>query len=75
MHPFSTASGTGVMIEGVYGPGRTVAVWSGTDRVYALYPDTREVSRSHALIDHRERDGVAGLADARAKLRSVLEVL
>jgi hypothetical protein len=46
VHPFSTASGTGVMIEGVYGPGKTVAVWSGSERVYALYPETREISRA-----------------------------
>jgi hypothetical protein len=34
------------MIEGVYGPGKTVAVWSGSERVYALYPETREISRA-----------------------------
>jgi hypothetical protein len=42
---FSTRSGTGVMIEDVYGPGKIVAVWSGPDRVYALYPEMRDVSR------------------------------
>ena len=45
VHAFSTPAGTGVMIDGVYGAGKTVAVWSGSDRVYALYPETREVSR------------------------------
>jgi hypothetical protein len=45
VHGFSSRSGTGVMIEEVYGPGRIVGVWSGADRVYALFPETREVSR------------------------------
>lgn len=46
VYGFSTKSGTGVMIEDVYGPGKIVAVWSGPDRVYALYPETRDVSRA-----------------------------
>jgi hypothetical protein len=46
---FRTRSGTGVMIEGVYGPGKIVGVWSGSDRVYALYPNTREVTRDFVI--------------------------
>ena len=45
VHGFRTKSGSGVMIHEVYGPGKIVALWSGPDRVYALYPDTREVTR------------------------------
>ena len=41
---FSTRFGTGVMIDGVYGPGRTLSIWSGSDRVYALLPTAGEVS-------------------------------
>jgi hypothetical protein len=33
------------MIDEVYGPGTTVALWSGSDRVYALYPTTGQVTR------------------------------
>jgi hypothetical protein len=39
----------GVMIDEVYGPGKIVAVWSGSDRIYALYPDTRSVSREFVM--------------------------
>lgn len=42
---FRARSGNGVMIDEVYGDGKTVAVWSGSDRVYALFPSTRDVSR------------------------------
>lgn len=45
VHGFSGKSGAGVMLENVYGPGKIVGVWSGAGRVYALYPDTREVTR------------------------------
>jgi len=34
---FKTRTGTGVMISEVYGPGKTVAIWSGNDRLYALF--------------------------------------
>jgi hypothetical protein len=36
-------------IDEVYGPGKIVAVWSGPDRVYALFPDTRAVSREFVI--------------------------
>jgi hypothetical protein len=49
VHEFPTRSGTGVMIEEVYGPGKIVGVWSGSDRLYALYPDTREVTRDFLI--------------------------
>lgn len=45
VHEFPTRSGTGVMLDEVYGPGKTVAIWSGSDRVYALFPATGEVTR------------------------------
>jgi hypothetical protein len=44
LHEFKTKSGTGMMVEEVYGPGRIVALWSGSDRLYALYPDTLKVN-------------------------------
>ncbi|HEY1303207.1 MAG TPA: hypothetical protein VGF24_06640 [Vicinamibacterales bacterium] len=34
---FKTRTGTGVMISDVYGPGKIVAIWSGNDRLYALF--------------------------------------
>ncbi|HKE85387.1 MAG TPA: hypothetical protein VKB50_16610 [Vicinamibacterales bacterium] len=37
LHEFKTRTGTGMMIAEVYGPGKTVAIWSGRDRVYALF--------------------------------------
>ncbi len=42
---------------------RALRVWAGARPLFAPeeVADTREVSRSHALIDHRERDGVDGL--------------
>jgi hypothetical protein len=49
VHGFRTRSGTGVMIEEVYGPGKIVGVWSRSDRLYALYPDTVEVTRDVLL--------------------------
>jgi glycerol-3-phosphate dehydrogenase len=38
-------------------------VWAGARPLFSQeeVADTRDVTRSHALIDHRERDGVAGL--------------
>jgi glycerol-3-phosphate dehydrogenase len=42
---------------------RALRVWAGARPLFSAdeVADTREVSRSHALIDHRERDGVEGL--------------
>ena len=42
---------------------RALRAWAGARPLFAPeeVTDTRDVSRSHALIDHRERDGVAGL--------------
>ena len=37
LHEFKTRTGTGMMIADVYGPGKIVAIWSGNDRVYALF--------------------------------------
>ena len=46
---FKTKTGTGVMIAEVYGPGKIVALWSGADRLYALFPATGEVSKEMVL--------------------------
>jgi glycerol-3-phosphate dehydrogenase len=42
---------------------RALRVWAGARPLFSAedVADTREVSRSHALIDHRQRDGVDGL--------------
>jgi glycerol-3-phosphate dehydrogenase len=42
---------------------RALRVWAGARPLFSAdeVADTREVSRSHALIDHAERDGVKGL--------------
>jgi glycerol-3-phosphate dehydrogenase len=42
---------------------RALRVWAGARPLFAPeeVEDTREVTRSHALIDHRERDGLEGL--------------
>ena len=44
-----TKSGTGVMIEEVYGPGKIAAIWSGSDRVYALFPSEGEVTKEFVV--------------------------
>lgn len=49
VHDFRTQSGTGIMIAEVYGPGKIVAVWSSPDRMYALFPETGEISREFIL--------------------------
>jgi hypothetical protein len=49
LHEFRTPWGTGMMIDEVYGPGKIVAVWSGPGRIYALFPDTRTVSREFVI--------------------------
>jgi hypothetical protein len=49
LHGFETKSGRGVMIEEVYGPGKIVSVWTGANRIYALYPDTKEVTREFVI--------------------------
>ena len=49
VHRFRTNSGTGIMIHDVYGPGKIVGVWSGPDRIYALYPSMQNVSREFIL--------------------------
>ena len=42
---------------------RALRVWAGARPLFSAeeVTDTREVSRSHALLDHAERDGVSGL--------------
>lgn len=42
---------------------RALRVWAGARPLFSAeeVADTRDVSRSHALVDHRERDGVEGL--------------
>jgi hypothetical protein len=37
LQEFKTRSGTGTMIAEVYGAGKVAALWSGADRVYALF--------------------------------------
>jgi hypothetical protein len=37
LQEFKTRSGTGMMIADVYGPGKVAALWSGSDRLYALF--------------------------------------
>jgi glycerol-3-phosphate dehydrogenase len=41
---------------------RALRVWAGARPLFSQeeVSDTREVTRSHALLDHRERDGVGG---------------
>jgi hypothetical protein len=40
LHEFKTArGGTGMTIDEVYGAGKTTALWTGADRVYALFGD------------------------------------
>jgi glycerol-3-phosphate dehydrogenase len=41
---------------------RALRVWAGARPLFSAdeVTDTREVSRTHALLDHAERDGVAG---------------
>jgi hypothetical protein len=45
VHEFETRSGTGMMIEEVYGAGKILAVWTGSDRIYALFPEKGAISR------------------------------
>ena len=44
--------------------GRALRVWAGVRPLYQPGTDdagtTRDISRSHTLIDHRERDGISG---------------
>lgn len=42
---------------------RALRVWAGARPLFSReeVADTREVSRSHALVDHRDRDGIEGL--------------
>jgi glycerol-3-phosphate dehydrogenase len=42
---------------------RALRVWAGARPLFsqAEVADTRDVTRSHALLDHRERDGIGGL--------------
>ena len=42
---FKTRTGTGVMIAEVYGPGKIAALWSGVDRLYALFPAEGEITK------------------------------
>jgi hypothetical protein len=45
LHEFTTRHGTGMMIDEVYGRGKTLALWSSPDRIYALFPSEHNVSR------------------------------
>src|SRR4029450_8824260 len=63
-----TQSEIGEMLDegGKLGPGvreaRALRVWAGARPLFSPeeVADTRDVTRSHALLDHRERDGVEG---------------
>ena len=46
---FKTKTGTGVMISEVYGRGKIAALWSGVDRLYALFPAEGEISKEFVL--------------------------
>jgi hypothetical protein len=46
---FKTKTGSGVMISEVYGPGKVAALWSGVDRVYALFPAEGEITREFVV--------------------------
>jgi hypothetical protein len=49
VHEFPTRSGNGVIIGEVYGPGSNVLLWSGSDRLYALFSDTGKVTRDFLI--------------------------
>jgi len=44
VHEFTTRRGTGILIDRVYGDGQTLAVWSGSDRLYALFLPTQNTT-------------------------------
>ena len=44
VHEFETRRGTGLLIEKVYGQGKTLAIWSGSDRLYALLAATEDIT-------------------------------
>ena len=46
---FKTKTGSGVMISEVYGHGKIAALWSGVDRVYALFPAEGEISKEFVV--------------------------
>ena len=46
---FKTKTGSGVMISEVYGHGKIAALWSGADRVYALFPAEGEISKDFVV--------------------------
>ena len=46
---FKTKTGTGVMIAEVYGHGKIAALWSGADRLYALFPAEGEISKEFVI--------------------------
>jgi hypothetical protein len=46
---FTTKTGTGVMIAEVYGRGKIVALWSGVDRLYALYPTKGDITKDFII--------------------------
>ena len=46
VHEFQTRSGTVLTIEEVYGHGKTLAVWSTPDRLFALFGATATLSRT-----------------------------
>lgn len=46
---FRTSTGSGMMIEEVYGPGKIAALWSGSDRLYALFPNKGEISKEFVI--------------------------
>ena len=46
---FKTRTGTGVMISEVYGRGKIAALWSGVDRLYALFPAEGEISKEFVI--------------------------
>jgi hypothetical protein len=48
VHEFTTRRGPGILIDEVYGDGKTLAVWSGSDRLYAMFLPTQKTARGFA---------------------------
>jgi hypothetical protein len=49
VHEFTTRRGTGILMDGVYGDGKRLAVWSTPDRFFALFGTTAALSSTFVM--------------------------
>jgi hypothetical protein len=49
LREFKTNRGSGMMLDDVYGRGKSTAMWTTPDRVYGLFGDASKLTREYVI--------------------------